>query len=499
MNLSRKILSELLLSIFFACSLFFTTSPISAETIDMQYTDPDHLHAPKEVTIDGVEVDYQYDANGNLVNDGERIISWNQDNMPTKIVKGDTEVNFFYDADGNRIIKKVGEDKIIYVSSSYQKSTIDGQETATKYYFANGRVAQLKEDNLSFLHQDHLGSNVLATNSNSEPLGETLSYFPYGNFVNNSVTQLSSNPKYLFTGQESDNETGLYNYNARLYNPRIGSFISADILGLELNYSQKLNRFSYVINNPLRHTDPSGLKIPGETQEEARLRMQQNRRRIEQQKQTQLVLEQSESPVEQILRLGSRLRELVGGGGINSTNIEDIIADIKDEFEWNVLDAIIDSVRQDSMGQTEVGNLHCPGFVRSYTRMAGGELPRLGGGSYEVGVDLSSSGFIWHSSDDIQKRAYEVKEGDILSYRSRGKDEGSFSNHLAVITDPNGLLAEAVGGTFRWNGINAGKGGVLVNQRSFDFTSGSATGVPAEQTEGVISWIVGWGVYSMNF
>ena len=465
----------------------------------MQYTDLDHLHAPKKVTIDEVETDYQYDANGNLVNDGERVISWNQDNMPTKIVKGDQTVEFFYDANGRRIIKKINEDKTIYVNSSYQKSVINGQENTTKYYFANGKRIAIRHMPFAirYLHQDHLGSTVLATDLNSEPLGETLSYFPYGNFVNNSVTQLSSNPKYLFTGQEEDPEIGLYNYNARLYNPKTGVFISADTV-------QGLNRYAYAANNPLRYTDPSGLKIPGETQEEARLRMQQNRRRIEQQKQTQLVLEQNESPVEQILRLGSRLRELVGEGSINSTNIEDIIADIKDEFEWNVLDAIIDSVRQDQnyqdlMGQTEVGNLHCVGFVRSYTRMAGGELPGLGGGSYEVGVDLSSSGFIWHSSDDIQKRAYEVKEGDILSYRSRGKDEGSFSNHLAVITDPNGLLAEAVGGTFRWNGINAGKGGVLVNQRSFDFTSGSATGVPAEQTEGVISWIVGWGVYSMNF
>ena len=247
-----KILSFSLVFSFLLQS-FVLVSPVSAETINMQYTDPDHLHAPKKVTIDGIETDYQYDNNGNLVNDGEREITWNQDNMPTKIIKGDTEVKFYYDADGRRIVKKTGEDKIVYVNSSYQKSVVNGQETITKYYFANGRRIAIRHMPFAirYFHQDHLGSNVLATNSDSQSLGESLSYFPYGNFVNNSVTQLSSNPKYLFTGQESDNETGLYNYNARLYNPKTGVFISADTV-------QGLNRYAYVSGNPINMTDPSG-------------------------------------------------------------------------------------------------------------------------------------------------------------------------------------------------------------------------------------------------
>ena len=227
---------------------FVLVSPISAETVNMQYTDPDHLHAPKEVTIDGIETDYQYDANGNLENDGERIISWNQDNLPTKIVKGDQEVEFFYDADGRRIVKKIGEDKTVYVNQYYQSSIINHQSSFIKYYFANGRIAQSKEDNLSFLHQDHLGSNVLATDSNSEPLGKALSYFPYGKTISNQ--QLAIN-NYLFTGQEQDPEIDLYNYNARLYNPKTGVFISADTV-------QGLNRYAYAANNPMMFTDPSG-------------------------------------------------------------------------------------------------------------------------------------------------------------------------------------------------------------------------------------------------
>ncbi|MFA5074416.1 MAG: RHS repeat-associated core domain-containing protein, partial [Nitrospirota bacterium] len=54
-----------------------------------------------------------------------------------------------------------------------------------------------------------------------------------------------------FTGQEEDTETGLYNYNARMYDPTLGRFISADpIMGL--------NRYVYAGNNPINAVDPSG-------------------------------------------------------------------------------------------------------------------------------------------------------------------------------------------------------------------------------------------------
>jgi RHS repeat-associated protein len=60
-----------------------------------------------------------------------------------------------------------------------------------------------------------------------------------------------------FTGQRLDG-TGLYYYNARYYDPIIGRFISPDGTGQNLNEPQTLNRYSYVQNNPLKYTDPTG-------------------------------------------------------------------------------------------------------------------------------------------------------------------------------------------------------------------------------------------------
>jgi RHS repeat-associated protein len=61
----------------------------------------------------------------------------------------------------------------------------------------------------------------------------------------------------LFTGQRLD-DTGLYYYNARYYDPTIGRFISGDRIVQDISRPQTLNHYSYCINNPLKYNDPTG-------------------------------------------------------------------------------------------------------------------------------------------------------------------------------------------------------------------------------------------------
>lgn len=61
-----------------------------------------------------------------------------------------------------------------------------------------------------------------------------------------------------FTGHEHLEEVGLIHMNGRVYDPVIARFMSADPLIDDAFNTQSLNRYTYVINNPLAYTDPSG-------------------------------------------------------------------------------------------------------------------------------------------------------------------------------------------------------------------------------------------------
>ena len=61
-----------------------------------------------------------------------------------------------------------------------------------------------------------------------------------------------------FTGHEMIDPVGLVHMNGRVYDPEIGRFLSADPFVQETGNLQSWNRYSYVLNNPLSFTDPSG-------------------------------------------------------------------------------------------------------------------------------------------------------------------------------------------------------------------------------------------------
>ena len=122
------------------------------------------------------------------------------------------------------------------------------------------------EKDLYFFHPDHLGSSNYITDSQGQ-LFEHLEYFPFGETWVQEHSNTQRTP-YLFTGKEFDEETNLYYYGARYYDPRTSVWQSADpILGRYLGgpptggvfNSFKLALYTYGLQNPVKYFDPDGL------------------------------------------------------------------------------------------------------------------------------------------------------------------------------------------------------------------------------------------------
>lgn len=210
-------------------------------------------HAVRQVTKDSGVDDYYYDNNGNLLSGAERTFVYDADDRPVSITRNGATTAMAYDFTGERVIKLAGSIKTYYVTSLIE----DYGGYQYKYIFAGStRIAMKGSDgSVLYLHGNHLGSLHLATDA-AGIAKEQIQYQPFGATFND-VGDVSIAHKY--TAQEFDLETNLYYYGARYYDQELGRFISPDSIGFSLGDPQTGNRYSYVINRPLRYTDPSGL------------------------------------------------------------------------------------------------------------------------------------------------------------------------------------------------------------------------------------------------
>jgi RHS repeat-associated protein len=114
-----------------------------------------------------------------------------------------------------------------------------------------------------YFHQDHLGSIAVITDEAGVVI-ERLAYDPWGKRRNangladttDSLVGLSTDRGY--TEHEHLDEVGVIHMNGRVFDPLIGRFMSADPFIQAPFELQSHNRYAYVMNNPLKYTDPSG-------------------------------------------------------------------------------------------------------------------------------------------------------------------------------------------------------------------------------------------------
>ena len=131
----------------------------------------------------------------------------------------------------------------------------DGTPEAAQARAANGNFKPNDDyEKMQFYyHPDHLGSSSYITNLDGE-VSQHIEYVPFGEVFIEERNNTWNTP-YLFNAKEFDEETGMYYYGARYYEPRLSLWMSCDPLQ---ERKAGFTTYAYCENNPVKLFDPDG-------------------------------------------------------------------------------------------------------------------------------------------------------------------------------------------------------------------------------------------------
>ncbi|MDE0451529.1 MAG: colicin E5-related ribonuclease [Gammaproteobacteria bacterium] len=229
----------------------------------------------------------------------DTFIDWNARGLAEKVTVGESKTadtpaardSFRYGPDGARYFKKsewtVGSGAAAtlktsrkYYAGAYEKTVTAGGETVERTRIGDSVVhvrttpasmmASAPPPVFEYVHRDHLGSVEAVTDQAGNEL-IVLAHDPYGERrkkdwtgqltdteIESLLNAQGERVSRGFTRHEHLDRTGLIHMNGRMYDPRLGRFLSPDPIVGDPTSSQSWNLYSYVRNNPLSYVDPTG-------------------------------------------------------------------------------------------------------------------------------------------------------------------------------------------------------------------------------------------------
>ena len=223
--------------------------------------------------VDGTDedVEYAYDANGNMtmdLNKGIESITYNDLNLPKcvtfklkdDLTQTETEkkIEYFYDSDG-------GKRAVLYSNDDYIAYTENRvfENDKLKYLLFEGGYASFengeKNPTFHFYIKDHLGNNRIVADAQGNVEQEN-HYYPSGTLIMGSkfTQDITSKQRYRFGGKELDRMYGLdwYYFGARMYDPVLNCWTTMDPL-CEKYYD--ISPYVYCNNDLINKFDPNGM------------------------------------------------------------------------------------------------------------------------------------------------------------------------------------------------------------------------------------------------
>ena len=215
---------------------------------------------------------YGYDLAGNLTDKVKgslhRRLRWSYRGTLTAVLDGQgtgapVEVGRYdYDADQQRVKRTTAQEQVEYVLDDrhvlQEASSAAGHPAYRRYHYAQGPLLVDDAAGRRFISTDALGSTTDLTTTGAT-VASMRKHDAWGQYRNDTAPA-ASEPKLGFTGHQYDPETGLVYARARYYDADLGRFLSRDSYEGTISDAPSLHRFTYVRGNPLRYTDPSGLR-----------------------------------------------------------------------------------------------------------------------------------------------------------------------------------------------------------------------------------------------
>jgi RHS repeat-associated protein len=215
-------------------------------------------HAVSSITVSGVGAgthSFAYDAAGNMtsrsiVGEGTQSMGYDVFGQMASLSQGGVTTQYLYDAFGTRVRESSPAGHAVFVDRWAEN---DGSFHTQHFFIGDARFAFRYNNSLTYVVSDHLGS-VIASNFTFFNDVKFRRYLPFGD-VRGSATDVPT--PYGYTGQRRDS-TNLMYYQSRYYDPLVGRFTQADTIVPDAATPAAFNRYSYVINNPLKYVDPTG-------------------------------------------------------------------------------------------------------------------------------------------------------------------------------------------------------------------------------------------------
>src|SRR5882724_1895074 len=200
---------------------------------------------------------FQYDLNGNLIDDGQFLYSYNYRNQLVRVRRRSTNIellSLLYDSGGRPIaVRESGTTSFLVNDGLNVVEEYDATGLTNQYVYESGvdRRCQMASGGEEWwYHRDVLLTTRVLSDSSGQQLGTRYAYEPFGLLTTNPA----GNNRYLFTGKRLFKTIDVYDSRARQYSASLGRFLQRDPKGLV----DGPNAFAYAGNNPVTYLDILG-------------------------------------------------------------------------------------------------------------------------------------------------------------------------------------------------------------------------------------------------